>query len=76
MKLSDAQRFELYRTVLAELVARETWPKETPGSGDKPGKPTSYPWALATWANRITGAAVDCLEKDEAPASSSRGRPA
>lgn len=70
MKLSESQRFELYRTVLAALVARESWPKNTPPDREGKSKPTSSAWALATWANRIAGAAAHCIEKDEATDSS------
>lgn len=74
MKLTDAQRFELYKAALQGVAAKPTWPDTSPPAKDGSTKKCAKAWAIATWATRIARAAADAIEKDsqhaEAPASS------
>lgn len=63
VKLTDAQRFELYRAILPAVIALE--PKTTPPNKGGEAKQGARDFCAAAWAMRYLRSAVYVLEKDE-----------
>jgi len=68
MKLTDAQRFDLFKTTLAAVVQRQAWPRRAPDRQDgSPGKEVTPQFGCAVHAFAITRAAVHVLESEDEP---------
>lgn len=68
MKLTDAQKFELYRTALEGMIARAPLIQgDMPAPPNREGRSKQVPatFAIAAWANKIADAAVYVLEAEK-----------
>lgn len=65
MILTDAQRFELFRTAYAELIRRPTWPTTTPPPKEGEPKKVRPPFAIACWAKELARTAADLHDREE-----------
>lgn len=64
MKLTDAQRFELFRDAFRAVVARPAWPTKAPPNREGGQKPVRPSLGVAVWAASLARDAAYVLEHD------------
>lgn len=64
MKLTDAQRFELFRDAFRSIVARSSWPTKAPPNRRGEQKPVRASLGVAVWSVTLARDAAYVLEHD------------